>query len=168
MLIWCVWIYFPNLAQLNLLPSMRVNLFIKFWRFAYFWYNSSQWMKLLWLTPHISIPPFNNWSIWMSTQTSRYVLTWLWQCHLQLQRAKGPSSFYLHYFLLSKKFNHVAKKASSILSQVVSLTTSWLPPLQDTPHHHGRSLVRDTPHWPQLTYFRHCWDGEILTLTWHP
>jgi hypothetical protein len=35
--------------------------------------------------------------------------TWLCQCHMELERAKRPSFFYLGYFLLSKKFNHIAK-----------------------------------------------------------
>jgi hypothetical protein len=42
--------------------------------------------------------PFNNWSIWMSTQTSRCVLIWLCQYHLKPQKAKKPSSFCFDLF----------------------------------------------------------------------
>jgi hypothetical protein len=38
------------------------------------------------------------WSIWMFKQTSWCVLTWLCQCHVKLQRARGPSYFCLGYF----------------------------------------------------------------------
>ncbi len=38
--------------------------------------------------------------------------TWLCQCHLELEKAKGPSSFYLGHFFSSKSFNHITKDAS--------------------------------------------------------
>ncbi len=56
--------------------------------------------ELSWSTTHWSFPPFSNWSVWMFRQTSWYALTWLCQCHVELQRNKEPSSFCLCYFSL--------------------------------------------------------------------
>jgi hypothetical protein len=63
-------------------------------RICHLRYISSQKKELSWPTPHWSIPLFNNWSIWMSTQIN-WVFTWLCQCHLELKKARKPSSFYL-------------------------------------------------------------------------
>jgi hypothetical protein len=70
------------------------------------WHGSSQRKELSQLTPHWSIPPFNNWHIWESTQTSWYVFTWLWQCHLELKRAKGPGSLYWLFCFITKFQSH--------------------------------------------------------------
>jgi hypothetical protein len=63
------------------------------------------------------------------------VFTQLCQCHLEFERTKRPSSFYLDYFSLTKKFNHIAKAASILhlkLGGSHRPSYSWLPPLQDT------------------------------------
>jgi hypothetical protein len=54
------------------------------------WHDSSQRKELSQLTPHWSIPPFNNWCIWVSIQASWYVFTQLWQYHLELEKIKRP------------------------------------------------------------------------------
>jgi hypothetical protein len=72
--------------------------------------NSSQRKKLSQLTPHRLILPFNNWNIWMFTQTSWFVLTWVCQCYLEPKSAKGPSPFCFGYFSLSKNFSYIAKR----------------------------------------------------------
>ncbi len=80
--------------------------------------GSSQKNELSWSAPHWSIRPFNNWSIWMFTQTSWCVLTWLCQCHFELEMAKGLSSFCFGYFFSSKNFNHI----ESILGQIADVS----------------------------------------------
>ncbi len=117
-------------------------------------HDSNHRKELLRSTPHWSIPPFNNWDICMFTQTSQCVFTRLCQCHLELERTSGPSSFYLGYFSLSKNFNHFVKDASSILSWAIALglTTSQLPPFQNTPPITTTNLL-------QAVGF---WHGEIL------
>ncbi len=75
-------------------------------------------------------------NIWLLTQTCRCVFTWLCQCHLELERAKGPSSFYLGHFSSSKNSITLQRMQTfSILSWAVTigLATSQLPPLHDTP-----------------------------------
>jgi hypothetical protein len=59
---------------------------------------SSQGKELSQLTPHWSILPFSNWNIRLLTQKCRCVFTWLCQCHLELEKAERPSSFYLGHF----------------------------------------------------------------------
>ncbi len=68
----------------------------------------------------------------------------LCQCHLELQRAKGPSFSCFDYFSSSQKFNYIAKDASTLYLEStnnVSLTTSWLPPLHGTPYHHSQPIM---------------------------
>jgi hypothetical protein len=67
-------------------------------RICYLRCGSNQKKELSQLTPHWSIPPFSNWSIWMSTQTSCCIFTQLCQCHLELERARRPSFLCLGYF----------------------------------------------------------------------
>jgi hypothetical protein len=105
----------------NLLPSWcchcqsNINKFASLIlcnsRICYLRNNSSQRKELLWLTPH-KFPPFSNWGVWMSKQTSWCVLTQLCQCHVELQRTRRLSSFCLGYFSLSKNFNSITKDAS--------------------------------------------------------
>jgi len=103
--------------------------------------NSSQKKKLSQPTPHWSFPPFNNWSLWMSRQTSWCVFTWLCQCHVALQKAKRPSSFCLGYFFSSKNLNYITKDTSILhLKLGDSDRSSYFPtstPSRCTPHHHG-------------------------------
>ncbi len=62
------------------------------------WCNSSQRKELSQWTPHWSIRPLNNWSIWLLTQTCWYDFTQLHRCHLELERARRSSHFYLDHF----------------------------------------------------------------------
>jgi hypothetical protein len=126
----------------------------------------SQKNELSWSAPHWSIHPFNNWNIWMFTETSWCVLTWLCQCHLELEMAKGLFSFCFGYFFSSKKFNHIAKnasifhlKSSSWCKPISSFSTST--PLGHTSHHHD---------WPiaggqffDMKYYRPTTWGWFLT-----
>jgi len=114
-------------------------------RICYLWCSSSQGKELLQPTPHWSIPPLNNWGIWSLTQTCQCVFIWLCQCHLELERDKMPSSFYLSHFSSSKSFNHIIKDAnifhfklggSHRLSYFLTST-----PSRHTSHHHGRSIA---------------------------
>jgi hypothetical protein len=74
-----------------------------------------------------------------------------------------------NYFLTSTPSRHTPSPWPITCKGHTLVTTAECLKWTHT-HHHDQSLVRDTPHFPQLTYFRHCWDGEILTsvLTWHP
>jgi hypothetical protein len=65
----------------------------------------------------------------------------LCQCHLELQRAKGPSFFYFSDIFLSKIFNYIVKVASILHLKLGGngkpsyfLTST---PSKCTPHHHG-------------------------------
>jgi len=124
------WIYFPNLAQ---------------FRTFHFRYNSRQGKKLSQSTPHSSIPSFNNWSIWLITQTCQYVFTRLCQCHLELEKVRQSSYFYLGHFSLSKSFNHITKEVNIFhlklnhsykLNYFLTFT-----PSKYTSHHHGQSIA---------------------------
>ncbi len=67
--------------------------------------------------------------------TCRCVFTWLCQCHLEFERAKGLHHSTLVIFLCKKLLITLQRmQVSSILSQTiaVSLSTPQLPPLQDT------------------------------------
>jgi hypothetical protein len=107
--------------------------------------GSNQRKELLQLTCYWSIPPFGKWGIWMSTQTCWCVFTQLCQCHLELERVRKLSSFYMGYFFSSKSFNHVAKDASIFHLKLGSsrgpnyfLTST---PSRHTFHRHGRHIV---------------------------
>jgi len=116
------------------------------WKIYYFKYNSSLKKELLQPTPHWLNPPFSNWGIWMSTQTCLRVLTQLCQCHLELERVGGPSSFCFSYFFSSKNFNHITKDANIFHLKLGGnhkpnyLLTSNL--LRHTSHHHDRPYCR--------------------------
>jgi len=135
--------------------------------------GSSQKNELSWSSPHWSIRPFNNWSIWMFTKISRCVLTWLCQCHLELEMAKGLSSFCFGYFFSSKNFNHIAKiasifhlKSSSSCKPISYFSTSTL--LGHTSHHHGWPIVGDqflTWNISGLLHGVDFWHGKILTFS---
>jgi hypothetical protein len=90
----------------------------------------------------------SSWGVCMSKQISWCVLTWLCQCHVKLQKAKRPSSFFFLITFCYKKISITLQKmqASSILCQVVviNLAISQLPPLQDAPHHHDWPLINKT------------------------
>jgi hypothetical protein len=109
-------------------------------RICCLWCNLSQKRKLLRPTPHRSIPPSNNWNIWMFTQIGQCVLTQMWQCYLKPKRTTWPSPFCLGYFSSSKNFNYIAKNASifhlklgnSDRPNYFSIST----PLKHTPHCH--------------------------------
>jgi hypothetical protein len=92
-------------THVNLFPLILHNS-----KLCYLWCNSSQRKKLSQLTPHWIFFPFNNWNIWMFTQTSWFVLTWVCQCYLEPKSAKGPSPFCFGYFSLSKNFSYIAKR----------------------------------------------------------
>jgi len=62
--------------------------------------------------PIDQLRPFNNWSIWMSTQIGWCVFTRLCQCHLELERARRFHLFVLVFLFLLENFNHIAKYAS--------------------------------------------------------
>jgi hypothetical protein len=70
--------------------SIFISLILRNSRICCLRCNSSQRKELLQLTPHWSIPPLSNWSIWLLTQTCQYVSTQLYQCHLELERVIGP------------------------------------------------------------------------------
>ncbi len=121
-------------------------------RICHLLYNSSEGKELSQLTPHWSIPPLSNWGIWLLTRTCQHVFTWLCQCHLKLERAKKPSSFYLGHFSSSKSFNHITKHASILYLKSSSrcklsyfLTSN---PSRHTSHHNNWSI---TSRW-FLTY----------------
>jgi len=105
------------------------------------WWFVKNWNKSFGSTPHWSVSPFSNWDIWVSIQTCQYVLMQLCQCHLQLERVRELSPFYLCYFFLSKNFNRIRKDASifhlmSGSSQKLSYF-STLTPSGHTSHHRG-------------------------------
>ncbi len=125
-------------------------------RICNLWCGSSKKKELSRPTPHLLIPSFNNWGIWVSTKTSWYVFRWLCQCHLELERARGPSSRCFGYFLCKKiSITLQRMQASSILSHVivVGLSTSRLPPLQDAP------LITMTNLLQAIDF----WHGYVLT-----
>jgi hypothetical protein len=76
---------------------------------------------------------------------SWYVFTWLCQCHLELERARGPSCFYFGYFFLSKNFNHITKDSSIFhLKSSGSYRPNYFPtstPSRHTSHHHNWPIV---------------------------
>ncbi len=130
--------YWPNTNEF-------ISLILHNLRIGRLQYSSSQGKKLLQSTPYWSIPPFSNWSIWLLTQTCQCVFTWLCQCHLELERAKGPSYFYLGHFSLSNSFDHITKDAS-ILNPKSSNSHrfsyfSTSTPSRHISHHHGRSII---------------------------
>jgi hypothetical protein len=88
----------------------------------------------------------------MSTQTGWCVFTRLCQCHLELERAKRPSYFYLGFFFLSKNFNHIIKgvnifhlklnircKLPNFHPLRTHLTSPWLTLLQVVHFWHGKT-----------------------------
>jgi hypothetical protein len=84
--------------------------------------NSSQGKELSQLIPHLSIPSFSNWDIWLLTQTCQCAFTWLCQCHLELEGARRPSSFYLVTFLCQKVSITLQRmQASSILNWTIAI-----------------------------------------------
>jgi len=107
--------------------------------------NSSQEKELSQLTPHWLIPPFNNWGIWLFTQTCRCVFTRPCQCHLELEGDKRPSFFYFGHFPSSKSFDHITKNASIFhLKSGNNCRLSYFPtsiPSRHTSHHHGQPIV---------------------------
>jgi hypothetical protein len=88
--------------------------------------------------------PFNNWSMWLLTQTCWCVFTRLCQCHLELKGDKKLSSFYFGHFSSSKNFNHIKKGANVFHLKLGG--SHWLNfltsiPSKHTCHHHGRSIA---------------------------
>jgi hypothetical protein len=58
---------------------------------------------------------------------SKCVFISLCQCHLELQRARGPSCSCFDYFSSSQKFNYIVKDANTLYLEStdnVNLTTS--------------------------------------------
>ncbi len=101
-------------------------------RICCFHYNSSQKKKLLQSTPHLSIPPFNNWSYWMFTQKVQCVFTRACQCYLELKMQKGLPLLILVTFHRQKiSITLERMQTSSILNWVIliGLATFQLPPL---------------------------------------
>jgi hypothetical protein len=96
-------------------------------------------------TPHWSIIPHNNWSIWLFTQTCQCVFTQLCQCHLELERVKRLSSFYLGHFFSSKSFDHITKDVSILHFKLGNSHRfsyfSTSTPSKHTSHHHGWSIA---------------------------
>jgi hypothetical protein len=123
-------IYFPNLTQ---------------FKDCCLQCDSNQRKELSWLTPQWSIFPFNNWNLWMFTQTSWCVFTQLCQCHLELERVLKPSFFCFGYFSFSKNFNYIARNANIFhLKSSGSGRPSYFltsTPLRHTAHHHNRSTI---------------------------
>ncbi len=120
--------------QLDL--NIFISLILHNSRICYLQCNSSQKKKLSWLTTHWSIPFFNNWNIWIFTQSSWCAFARLCQCHLELEKAKWPLSFCFGYFFHQNFLITLPRmQASFILSWAVAidLPISRLPPLQDTP-----------------------------------
>jgi hypothetical protein len=135
--------------------------------------NLSQWKEVSRLIPHWSILPLNNWDIWLLTQTCGCVFTWLCQCHLELERAKGPSSFYLGHFSSSNFFDHITKDANILhlkSSDTCRLDHSFTSTRsKHTSHHHNQSIVSCR----FLTYKYGCptigsqlWTWRFLHLLW--
>ncbi len=133
-------IFIANPTQAYLLPRSCTTQ-----RFVCLRCSSSQGKELLQLTPHWSILPFNNWSIWLLTQTCWWIFTRLCQCHLELERARRPSSFYLGHFFSLESFNHITKDAnilhlkSSGRHRLNYFLTST--PSRHTSHHHSQPIV---------------------------
>ncbi len=129
------------------------------------WCNSSQKKELLWRTPHRSILPSSNWSIWMFTQTCRCVLTRVCQCYLEPKKVKKLSPSYLCYFFLLKNFNYIVKDASILhLKSSSSGRPSYFSTsisLGHTPHYHGWPI---TSHWLLRWRVFDIW----FVLTWCP
>jgi hypothetical protein len=103
--------------------------------------NSSQKKELSRPTPHWSFIPYSNWGVWMFKQTSWCVFIWLCQCHVELQRAKGPSYFYLSYFSPSKNLNYITKDANILhLKSSDNYKSNYFPTSTSskcTPHDHN-------------------------------
>jgi len=83
--------YWPNTSGFTS-PTLHNS------KICYLWCSSSPKNELSQLTPHWLIPPLCNWGIWLLAQTCWCVFTQLCHCHLELERAKKPSSFYLGIF----------------------------------------------------------------------
>jgi hypothetical protein len=64
---------------------------------------------------------------------------------LELEKARGPSSFYLGHFSSSKSFDHIIKDASVLhFKSGDSCRLSYFPtstPSRHTSHDHGQSIV---------------------------
>jgi hypothetical protein len=132
LLIWCVWIISLILHNsICCLQCVRI----------YFSYLEN--------LPTFDATQANEWSYCDWHPTYRFLFLTIeifWCLHKQVhvflhncgnaignfKKLDGPPLCILVFFFRSKNFNHVCKQASSILSQMVSLTTSWLPPLQNT------------------------------------
>jgi hypothetical protein len=151
------WIYFLDLAQLkDLLPLMQLKP-----------------MKgTIVIDTRWSILPLDNWSIWLLTQTCWYVFTQLHQYHLELERLKGPSSFYLGHFSLSKSFNHIPKDANihhlklgcrCRLSYFSTSTFQDAPPITTADLLQAINFLHiNMANLPQAVNYKH---GEIFTPT---
>ncbi len=112
--------------------------------------------------------PFSNWNIWMFTQTSWCVFTWLCECHLKLESDKGSSFFYLGYFSSSKNLNHITKNASILHLKLGNYYKPNLPALQNTPPITTADLLQVVNFWHgeiQLTYSK--WSIFDLEKFWH-
>jgi len=83
--------------------------------------------------------------IWLLTETCRCAFTRFCKCHLELEKTKGPSSFYLGHFFLSKNFNHITKDASVLhLKLGGNWRLNYFPIFtlsQHTSHHHGQPIA---------------------------
>jgi hypothetical protein len=91
-----------TLADVVIADPMRVDLLPRSCVTQGFCFrcSSDQRKKLLQSTLQWSIPPLNNWSIWLLTKTCQCVYAQLCQCHLELEGDKSTSSFYLGHFSL--------------------------------------------------------------------
>jgi hypothetical protein len=78
----------------------------------YLWCGSNQRMQISRSTPHSSIPPISNWGIWMSTQKSWCVFTWLCQCHFGAWKSQKAFIFLFWLLFSIKNLNHIAKDAN--------------------------------------------------------
>jgi len=107
-------------------------------------------LELLYSTPHWSILPFSNLDIWISKQPCWCVLTWLCQCHLELQKGQKALLFLSWLFLFIQKFNYIAKDANILLFKLgdsgrlsyfpTSTPLGHNPPHRDQPITSGRLL----------------------------
>ncbi len=90
-----------TLVDIVIANPTQANLFPQFYAIqGFFTFDVAQAKERSYHNSHPTnqFLPLTNLSIWLLTQTCWCVFTWLCQCHLELERAKRLSSFYLGDF----------------------------------------------------------------------
>ncbi len=108
--------------------------------------SSSQGKELSQPTPHWLIPPLSHVKYLVAyTNMPMCFYTIVSMHNLELEKVKGPSSFYLGHFFLSKIFHHITEDANILLPKLGGkCKLNYFPistPSKHTSHHHDRSIV---------------------------